>query len=218
MMKQLKKNFENISFFKWLARKKWSHRKKKVFYDWLENKKPLPMPHYGKQKTLLKYANDYDLKIMVETGTYKGDMVYAVQPYFEKIYSIELGMDLYNKALERLSMFKNVQLIHGDSGNLLPKIIKNINQPCLFWLDAHYSSGKSTSKANLNTPIIGELMHILTHPIAEEHVILIDDARDFTGKNGYPTLEEIKQMILKVLPKWVFEVKDDIIRAHSSLI
>jgi hypothetical protein len=173
------------------------------------------MPHYGKQKTLLEYANNYELKIMVETGTYQGDMVYAMQPYFEKIYSIELGNDLYKKAQKRLSKYKNVQLIEGHSGKLLPEIIKNINQPCLFWLDAHYSGGK-TSKYDSDPPILQELTSIFEHPYINKHVILIDDARCFTGANGYPSIDVLKKYILCKCPDWNVEVKDDIIRIHRQ--
>lgn len=175
------------------------------------------MPHYGKQKTLLKYASNYELKIMVETGTYKGDMVYALQPYFEKIYSIELGKDLYNKAQERLSKYKNIQLIQGDSGESLSKILENINQPCLFWLDAHYSEG-ITTKGDMETPIIKELTSIFGHSCISKHVILIDDARCFTGANDYPSIDSLKKYILSKYPDWIMEVKDDIIRVHRRKI
>jgi hypothetical protein len=212
-MKLLERKIKSISFFESLSRKKWGYKRKKIFYDWLENKRPLPMPHYGKQKTLLEYAKNYELKTMIETGTYKGDMAYSMQPYFEKIYSIELGWDLYNKARERLSKYKNVQLIQGNSGELLPEIIKNINQPCLFWLDAHYSGGK-TVKHDLETPIMQELTSIFEHPCINKHVILIDDARCFTGTNDYPTTDFLKKYILSKCPNWIVEVKDDIIRSH----
>jgi len=57
---------------------------------------------------------------------------------------------------------------------------------------------------------------ILNHPRAAEHVILIDDARLFVGKDDYPTLHALKQMVLTEQPNWNFEVKDDIIRTYSD--
>lgn len=48
---------------------------------------------------------------------------------------------------------------------------------------------------------------------AIEHIILIDDARDFNGHNGYPTIEELESMIIgNGFPNSKIEVKDDIIR------
>ena len=45
--------------------------------------------------------------------------------------------------------------------------------------------------------------------------ILIDDARLFLGKSDYPKIEEVEAMVRRKYPHWVFEVKDDIIRAHA---
>lgn len=51
---------------------------------------------------------------------------------------------------------------------------------------------------------------------AEEHIILIDDARCFVGKNGYPTIEQVKEYIIERRADWIFDVKDDIIRTHQN--
>ena len=49
------------------------------------------------------------------------------------------------------------------------------------------------------------------------HVILIDDVKDFTGDNGYPTIEELRSFVLQYRPGWIFEVKNGIIRIHRKL-
>jgi len=56
-----------------------------------------------------------------------------------------------------------------------------------------------------------ELRRIFNHEI-KNHVILIDDARFFIGKDNYPTLQELKEFVLKNYPKSTFNVEDDIIR------
>jgi len=53
---------------------------------------------------------------------------------------------------------------------------------------------------------------ILKSPCAK--IILIDDARLYTGENGWPELKTIQQLINEAHPDWGFEVKDDIIRTH----
>ena len=98
---------------------------------------------------------------------------------------------------------------------VLPSLLTLIREPCLFWLDAHYSEG-ITVKSDLNTPILEELKHIFAHTI-RGHVILIDDARCFTGREDYPTGEELKLFVAKKRPGWIFEVKDDIIRIHRKI-
>jgi hypothetical protein len=84
----------------------------------------------------------------------------------------------------------------------------------LFWLDGHYSGG-ITAKGPLDTPIVKELDSILNHSVTG-HVILIDDARCFVGENDYPTIDELREILHTERPRWVFEVKDDIIRIHEK--
>jgi len=198
-----------------LARRRRIRRLKSKYDEWKKKGSVLPMPHLGKQSVIQEYVEKFSPSVFVETGTYKGDMVYAMVPHFEDIYSIELDEELFRKARKKLAGYHNVHIIHGQSGEVLPEIMKGITQSCLFWLDAHYSGGP-TAKAEVETPIMQELNCILAHPVAEEHILLIDDARCFTGKNDYPVLKELQEFILSARPNWIFEVRADIIRAHSG--
>ena len=49
-------------------------------------------------------------------------------------------------------------------------------------------------------------------PISYPHVLLIDDARCFTGKDGYPTLDELKSYLNKQSVSYTFAVENDIVR------
>jgi len=80
-------------------------------------------------------------------------------------------------------------------------------------LDAHFSGG-ITSKGDLETPIVTELSHILTHPCAADHVVLIDDARLFVGANDYSTLEGLIALVSSFQPQSECTVEADIIRIH----
>jgi len=100
--------------------------------------------------------------------------------------------------------------MYGDSTDILPEILVKIEQPCLFWLDAHYSGGV-TAKGKKETPILQEIQYILNHHI-DRHIILIDDARCFNGQNDYPTMQALRDMILSYHSDWFFEVENDVIR------
>lgn len=113
-------------------------------------------------------------------------MIHAVNKKFKKIYSIELNEPLYRKARKRFAKNNHILIIFGDSTVQLKKILPKIDKPCLFWLDAHYS-GKGTAKGDLETPIMEEMNLILNHSNLK-HIILIDDARLFIGKNDYPSI------------------------------
>jgi hypothetical protein len=95
----------------------------------------------------------------------------------------------------------------------MPELLSGIKEPCLFWLDAHYSGGV-TGQADSETPIVKEIKSILAHP-RSDHVILIDDAREFTGNSNYPTLEELRQILKNSRREWQMTVDADVIRIHK---
>lgn len=212
------KNFlERTTFLGALSRRRRYKRFEQKYIEWQENGAVLPMPHFGKQQVVKEYATKFAPAVFIETGTYTGHMVYAMMNKFEEIYSIELDHTLAEKAKKKFSGYRHVHIIQGESSEVLPEILKDIAQPCLFWLDAHYSGGHTT-KGELETPIMRELPGILGHPLVDRHVLLIDDARCFTGQNDYPTLESLESFVLGSHPDWIFEIKDDIIRTHAGTI
>jgi len=181
---------------------------------WMLKGRRLPPPSAFKQRIIAKFAGQYSLKNMIETGTHYGDMVAAMQTHFHRIDSIEIYEPLYMKALERFAGDKNIYLHYGDSEKILPAILAALTEPALFWLDAHYS-GEGTGKGILDTPILKELKFILAHPL-NKHVILIDDARLFVGQDGYPSVAELRDFLDRQSPERQFVVQDDIIRIHPS--
>jgi hypothetical protein len=215
MKEPLKYFLERTTPFGVLARFRRYKQLEKKMHKWQRNGSQLPLPNLGKQRVVIEYIKRFSSVVFIETGTYKGKIVYAVQPHIKKIYSIELDETHCRRAQQRFAGYPNIHIIQGQSGEVLPKILNNVNKPCLFWLDAHYSGG-STAKGETKTPIIQEMECILNHTRAGDHVILVDDARFFTGGDDYPTLKTLKHFILDIHPGWIFEVKDDIIRTHSN--
>jgi len=182
--------------------------------EWEALGKPNPPPHIVKQRTVEHYGKTFSLRVLIETGTYQGDMVEAMKDIFDKIISIELKRELYERATKRFKTNGHISIILGDSGKVLRDVLVEIDEPCLFWLDGHYSAG-ITAKEEVDTPIRKELDHILNHPVAG-HVILIDDARLFVGVNHYPRIEELKDILLTSHPDWILDVEHDIIRIHQK--
>jgi hypothetical protein len=181
---------------------------------WERKGKPVPPPHLVKQRTVKEYARKFSVRTLIETGTYQGDMVNVTKDIFSKIYSIELDKTLYEQAKKRFAGFEHISIIQGDSGKVLPNILAEITQPCLFWLDAHYSGGH-TAKGDIDTPVMGEL-RLIFEQTPGEPVILIDDARLFVGQNDYPTLEQLRSFVFERRPGYVFETENDIIRIHKK--
>jgi hypothetical protein len=183
-------------------------------WDWHRRGEPAPPPYALKRKTLVEYARRFGLRTFVETGTCYGDTVFAVRSRFDRIISIELDHALHEAAKERLKRYEHIILLEGDSGALIAGVLAQISEPTLFWLDAHYSGG-ITARGALDSPISFELDAIIKHPI-RNHVILIDDAREFIGDSGYPELTQLRESVVARRTDLTFEMRNDIIRIHQG--
>jgi len=183
--------------------------------EWEKNGRPSPPPHIVKQMAIEEYQKKFNAKILVETGTYLGDMVEAQRNHFEKIYSVELSKKLFQRAVKKFKLYPHINILNGDSGIVLNKIVPEIEVPALFWLDGHYSEG-ITAKGVKECPVEEELQVILKSDLP--HIILIDDARLFNGTHDYPTLVEIKQLYNKSGRNYSITIKDDIIRLTPDII
>jgi hypothetical protein len=185
-------------------------RKNQILQQWVKAGRPIPPPHQVKQLAIENYALRFGCKILVETGTYLGDMMQAQKGNFEKLYSIELSKELWESAVNRFRKDPNVEIINGDSGKVLFSLAPTFQQPVLFWLDGHYSGG-ITAKGETDCPVFLELDAILT-PGAPKHVILIDDARLFNGTNDYPTILQLEDWLKSKNLNYQLEVTHDLIR------
>lgn len=210
MKQTVKKIIRRLPFYR--SFKNWRTHRQQIeqLRQWELNGKPLPLPHLLKQEILRGYVEKYNLKIMVETGTYFGDMVEALRKSLMKVYSIELSEYLASEAQERFKAFGSVVILQGDSGSEIKKVLQKIILPTLFWLDGHYSAG-ITAKGENETPIFAELTHIFNAPDLR-HVILIDDARHFGLSEAYPSVDELKEFIASKRPNLEINIQDDIIR------
>jgi len=183
---------------------------------WERAGKPAPPPHIVKQHILSTYASAFSTDVLIETGTYLGQMVYAMRNRFRTILSIELGGDLARRARHRFRDDAHIRILQGDSGEVLPELLNNISTQSLFWLDGHYSGG-FTAKGKTGTPVMREMRTILDHRI-KNHVILIDDARCFDGTQDYPIVDELRELIAAHRPGYDFSISNDVIRIHPRKV
>jgi hypothetical protein len=179
------------------------------FWYWKLRGEPRRIPHLLKQRTVSEYARAYGLTTLVETGTYYGEMIAAVGSQFQRIYSIELDPRLAELAKTRFRAQPNVEIIQGDSQTVVPQLLRQIDERCLFWLDAGYCGwvGEVGNPNRLGT----ELYAILSDKISD-HVILMDDADGVNGQGGAPTLQDLIASIQSNHPNRRVEVARNIIR------
>lgn len=155
---------------------------------------------------LAELADQYNLKCLVETGTANGDMTIKMASLFDKVFTFEIMSTYYANATEnfRKERLQNIVAVNASSAS--PEFVQcvaTLEEPTLFYLDAHYcgeGTGKDETIETPEVPVLNELKTIMKSPI--DHVIVIDDARLFKGEeffseeeNQYPSIEDIYEVV-----------------------
>lgn len=97
---------------------------------------------------LMRHVPDLrQYKYCVETGTLFGNSTEVMRRVFERVFTIEIMEDLHRKALERFKNYPSVKCIHGDSGSEINNLLASgeLDQPTVFFLDAHWSGDNTTN-------------------------------------------------------------------------
>ena len=173
------------------------------YWWWKLRGEPRRIPHIIKQRTVLECAQAFGLTTLVETGTYYGEMIAAVAPRFRHIYSIEIDASLAKLARDRFRKFGHVTIVEGDSQRAVPQLLRQLNEACLWWLDAGYcgwagEAGRADRLGSEFEAILADREH--------DHVILMDDADGVSG------LEALIQSIECNHPDRQVDVARNIIR------
>ncbi len=178
------------------------------YWYWILRGRPSRSPHLLKQKVVREYGENFGLNTLVETGTYYGEMVAAMKSRFDRVYSIECVPALAERAMRKFARDEHVRIFCGDSRVVMPEVLALLKGPALFWLDAGYYGwvGKQGDQQRLSA----ELEMILSHPYP--HMILLDDARGLTGRDGIPSVGDVKAHVESKFPERSVEVKFDIMR------
>ena len=184
------------------------------YWYWKLRGEPLRSPHLVKQRAVREYADRYDLHVLVETGTYYGEMVAAMRQRFDEIYSIEFDNPLADRAAKKFARWPHIHILEGYSQKKIPEILAKLTRPALFWLDAGYYgwAGLQGDKQRLTVELDSILQHTVHQPTTKNHIILMDDARGLSGENGAPTVDQVKQHIESTFPGRKVSVKHDIMR------
>ena len=164
-----------------------------------------------KRGMLKRIQRLYQYEYFVETGTLLGETPTALHRNFKHIWTIELDRELFMKAEAQLKRYPNITCIFGDSKEVLPAIISEIDSPTIFWLDAHYS-GEGTAHGEIKAPMIEELEAIKTSTI-KDHLIVIDDVSDFSSAEENRPLSEVLATIESINPKYKFYFDYDMLFA-----
>ena len=160
------------------------------------------------------YFQRFRRPMFVETGTLVGNGLWcALEAGFERCYSIEIQPHQYEAACVRFEPYiqqGRVELVLGDSAAMLPAVVGRIDQPALFWLDAHLSHNYGARLAKA-CPALEEL-DAIDQSAVRDHVILIDDVACFdnAAHDNIP-LQTVKDRIRQINPAYQFEQLDAVL-------
>jgi hypothetical protein len=159
----------------------------------------------------------------IETGTFNGDTIFALEPYFDKLYTIEFSEKYYNNTKKKYRGNK-INFILGDSSVVFEKILPNITEKCIFFLDAHWSCD-DTGRSNKDVPLEEEITSI-NNLYKNDAIIIIDDFRLFGLKKEQDWSKINKDKLLNILNLRISKVyhldseicKDDRLVIHINAI
>lgn len=135
--------------------------------------------------------------IFFETGTYRGDSIQKVRPFFQKLITVELIPELYSYSEKRFQGDSRIECHLGSSGEVLQQVLPTIcDQGLIFWLDAHWCDDEAVQGDTAQCSLLNELSAIKS--LNSKSVILIDDARYFLAPppaphktNDWPSLDQV---------------------------
>ena len=176
---------------------------------------------------LKQLQDDYKkYNCFIETGTLDGDTTFALEPYFNKLYTIEFSQLYYNRTKNRYNGNK-INFILGDSSVVFEILLPYITEKCIFFLDGHWS-GHNTGRSNKDVPLNEEITHI-NNLFTNDAIIIIDDFRLFgldksSGKLGEDWSNINKENLLNILKPRINKVyhldselaKDDRLIIHIN--
>jgi len=155
------------------------------------------------QKLRIRYPHTQTLKTFVETGTFHGETIRKMEPFFERLITIEIAPKLHQEARTRHPSPKILYIL-GDSVTELGKISQELSHPTLFYLDAHFS-GAGTGKGVKDVPLIEEMEILGKRPHLD--CIIVDDVRLFgTRANQEDWSAVTRDSILRLLGHYELEI------------
>ena len=157
----------------------------------------------------------------VETGTYLGGTARWAADVFSRVLTVEINPKFQQQAREICADRNNISFFVGRAEERLPEMLRSLQGPAVFWLDAHAGGGWYGDKDDC--PLLAELRLITARDVVDDFVI-IDDARGFTAPPPPPWDPDVWPPIRSVLDaidprreRYVVVIADAIVCAPMRL-
>lgn len=184
--------------------------------EWAAHGAASPAPQEVKMAVLARHGIVGSTWIETGTGRGRTTAFLATDPAIAStsVITVEPSEWHYRASREALAKLTDVRIIHATSEDALPGIIELLQGPACFWLDGHYSGGRTFPGAT-DTPILTELALIETamdrlRPLR----VFVDDVRLFVAthretddpdRDGYPPLQSLVDWAVRNDLRWLIE-------------
>jgi hypothetical protein len=172
------------------------------------------------KKLVILIKEHFSIEMFVETGTFRGKTSRWAAGIFRDVITIENSRELFESSKETLLNYKNIHPLFGSSPLQLSKVISEIKQPSLFWLDAHWCGGRTYGEDD-PCPLLDEIR--IVKQSGYDHILMIDDARFFLkpppkpqDPDLWPGLREILELLNKDEKYFTFISEDVIVSLPLS--
>jgi len=140
---------------------------------------------------LAALADIEDKGLFIETGSHNGDGInIALAAGYKRVISIENQDKFYQRCLKKFGDNSCVTLMFGNSQDILPEILDELNEQATFWLDAHI--------VGTEQPVILKELDELAARAFNTHTLLIDDMRLIRNGETWGKLLTLKDLELAV--------------------
>ena len=165
---------------------------------------------------ILSVREKFGLQTFVECGTLHGATADWAAKHFKRVITVEFSKTLFdqNRSVPHSS---NIEFCFGDSRQELKRLIPNLEEMCVIWLDSHWS-GSDTYGEMDECPLLEEIAVINSASIT--HFVLIDDARLFLSPppkphraSQWPSIDQVIESLKDRKHQYSIFVFQDIIAA-----
>jgi hypothetical protein len=160
---------------------------------------------HGAVNTIKGLAREFKVETYIETGTFRGQGIQIAARYFKHAYSCEIIEDFYTDVVLRTINKHNIKIFHMDSSKFLKYISTTLNEPLIYYLDAHF----------YDPSLPKELRFVVKQELASmapsNNCIII--IHDFDTRNGLGHItydgipldfEIVRDNLLKINPRFSF--------------
>jgi hypothetical protein len=169
----------------------------------LDRGEVMPPSDLAKRLHILRIFRERGHRVFVESGTYLGGTVefLLARTPAERLISVEIEPALYEAARARFAAEPRVELHHGDAVELIPRIVSELDQPPLVWLDGHFTGGVNEAPFGEVEPAPTILGKLGETGVPEGSTILVDDLRLFGREDGFPEIDALTEAARRTFPR-----------------